>query len=207
MKTIFNIIVFFAIAFNSYAQTAEDTARIKSLYGETETYFAALNQAALIGTDAPHLFAESATGKLYNSEELSDKVILVHFWFLSCGGCLKESPVLNRLQDSLGNNENFQLLAFANNNMEELRRFIKQDSTFFKRRWATIKKHPILKFPLIPDDESQVFNSFKGWAYPANILIDKNGFIRKIIHAHELDLEKDAFFELLYGEIMQLMNE
>ncbi|PLW92509.1 MAG: hypothetical protein C0592_10455 [Marinilabiliales bacterium] len=207
MKLIFNIILFLSLSFSVLSQTKEDSAHYKLLYGESDTYYAALNQLSLVGEDAPYLFAESASGQLYTSQDLGDKVVLIHFWFLSCGGCLKESPVLNRLQDSLGNNEHFQLLAFANNSMEDLKRFLAQDSVYFGRKWATIKKHPVLNFPLLPDDGAAVFNLFKGWAYPANILIDRNGFVRKIIHAHELDMEGNDFFDYLYGEINQLLNE
>lgn len=193
--------------FQTHAQTTEDSTHYKLLYGESDTYYAAINQLSLVGQDAPYIFSESAQGNLYNSQDFSDKVVLVHFWFLSCSGCLKESPVLNRLQDSLGDNEHFQLLAFANNNMEELKRFLKQDSSYFGRKWATIKKHPKLKFPIIPDDGATIFESFKGWSYPANILVDKNGIVRKIIYAHEMDLEGDDFFDFIYGEIQQLMQE
>lgn len=207
MIKILYILFFFLFFFQVNAQTPEDSAHYKLLYGESDTYYAALNQLSLVGQDAPYIFAESVQGNLYNSQELTDKVVLVHFWFLSCSGCLKESPVLNRLQDSLGKNDHFQLLAFANNNMEDLKRFLEQDSTYFGRKWATIKKHPELNFPLIPDDGATVFESFKGWAYPANILVDKDGIVRKIIFAHEMDMEGDDFFDYLYGEIQQLMQE
>jgi len=207
MSKFLKFLIILLIINTAQAQTAEDSARLKLLYGESDTYYAALNQMAMIGKDAPYIFAESANGDLFNSQDLTDKVVLVHFWFLSCSGCLKESPVLNRLQDSLENNEHFQLLAFANNSMEDLKRFLAQDSVYFGRKWATIKKHPLLKFAILPDDEAAVFTEFKGWAYPANILIDKNGFVRKIIHAHELDMEGDDFFDYLYGEIEQLMQE
>jgi len=187
------------------AQTNNDSIRLRQLYGDTETFDAAFNQAKRIGTDVPYLLVTSADGTEYSSENLSDKVVLIHFWFLTCGGCIIENPVLNRVCDTLKYDQRFQLLAFANNNDEELRHFLIRDSLYFGARWATISKHPELKFPIIADPDEVLFNQFAGWSYPANIIVDRNGKIRKIIYRHELDMTDEEFFEYLLAQIKELL--
>ncbi|HBG70563.1 MAG: hypothetical protein A2W93_06150 [Bacteroidetes bacterium GWF2_43_63] len=182
-----------------------DSIRLRHLYGETETFDAAFAQIKRIGTDAPFLTINAADGRGFNSEIFSDKVILVHFWFLTCGGCIIENPLLNRIADTLKSNPDFQLLAFANNTNEELQHFLDRDSLYFGNRWAVIKKHPELHFPIVADPDEAVFNSFNSWSYPGNIIIDRNGVIRKIIYRHELDMSEDEFFEYLLAQIRELL--
>ena len=204
------IIVFLALIFALTVLQAQsdftvDSIRLRHLYGDTETFDAAFAQIKTIGTDAPFLAVTAADGREINSENLSDKVILVHFWFLTCGGCIIENPLLNRIADTLKNNPAFQLLAFANNSNEELQHFLDRDSLYFGNRWNTIKRHPLLKFPIVADPDEEIFNRFKSWSYPGNIIIDRNGIIRKIIYRHELDMSEDEFFEYLLAQIRELL--
>lgn len=203
MKHFIAVVLLFPLF--AYSQTTEDSLRLKKMYGESETYDAALKQIGTIGQDAPWLSVVSADGYAVTSNELSDKVLLVHFWFLTCGGCIVENPLLNRISDSLKHQPHFQLLAFANNSDEELRHFLIRDSLYFGKSWQTIRLHPELSFPVYADPDEQVFSQFRGWAYPANIIIDRNGVIRKIIYRHELDLDDDAFVEYLLSEIKLLL--
>ncbi len=204
MKTLllglFIISVFSVRAQNTYM---EDSTRLRALYGESETFDAALNQLSVVGTDAPFITAMSPEGEEIYSDMLSDKVILVHFWFLTCGGCIKENAVMNRLADTLKNHLHFRLLAFANNSDEELRHFLIRDSLYFGSTWKTIQHHPDLRFNIFADPDEKVFNQFKEWAYPSSILIDRDGIIRKIIHRHELEMTDDEFFIYLLSEIQR----
>ncbi|KAF5028835.1 Thiol-disulfide oxidoreductase ResA [anaerobic digester metagenome] len=206
MKT--TIIVFLCVtALSLQAQPGftTDSVRLRHLYGETETFDAAFAQIKTIGTDAPFLSVTTADGREFNSENLSDKVVLIHFWFLTCGGCIIENPLLNRIADTLRHNSDFQLIAFANNTNEELQHFLDRDSLYFGNRWNTIKRHPLLKFPIVADPDEEIFNRFKSWSYPGNIIIDRNGIIRKIIYRHELDMSEEEFFEYLLAQIRELL--
>ncbi|HPS82698.1 MAG TPA: TlpA disulfide reductase family protein [Bacteroidales bacterium] len=203
LKLIFCL--FISVSLLAQDNITTDSVRLRHLYGDTETFDAAFAQIKTIGTDAPFLAVTAADGREINSENLSDKVILVHFWFLTCGGCIIENPLLNRIADTLKNNPAFQLLAFANNSNEELQHFLDRDSLYFGNRWNTIKRHPLLKFPIVADPDEEIFNRFKSWSYPGNIIIDRNGIIRKIIYRHELDMSEDEFFEYLLAQIKELL--
>jgi len=204
-KLSFVVLLLSSVVLQAQPDYTADSVRLRSLYGETETFDAAFNQIKRIGTDAPYLTVMAADGREFNSENLSDKVVLVHFWFLTCGGCLVENPLLNRISDSLKDNNNFQMLAFANNTQEELEHFLDRDSLYFGNRWQTIKKHPELRFPIIADPDEVVFNQFNSWSYPGNILIDRNGTIRRIIYRHELDMSDEEFLDYLLAQIRELL--
>lgn len=189
----------------AHAQPNQDSVRLRQLYGDTETFGAAFYQTKLIGTDAPYIVATSADGRAFSGENLSDKVVLIHFWFLTCAGCLLENPILNKIYDTLQYSTNFEMLAFANNTNDELQHFLERDSLFFGTKWQTIKKHPVLKFPVLADPDEEVFNQFRGWSYPGNVIIDRNGVIRKIIYRHELDMTDEEFFEYMLAEIRAVL--
>jgi len=50
-----------------------------------------------------------------------------------------------------------------------------------------------------------VFNQFNSWSYPGNILIDRNGKIRKVIYRHELDMTDEEFLDYLLAQIRELL--
>ena len=206
MKTIvFIALIFLLTALQAQPNFTADSLRLRHLYGETETFDAAFAQIKTIGADAPFLTFTTAEGHKINSENFSNKVILIHFWFLTCGGCIIENPLLNRITDTLQNNSDFQLIAFANNSNEELQHFLNRDSLYFGSRWNTIKRHPLLNFTIAADPEEEIFNRFKSWSYPGNIIIDRNGIIRKIIYRHELDMSEEEFFDYLLAQIKELL--
>lgn len=206
MKTLLVVITLLvSVTLSAQTDLKADSLRLRQLYGESETFDAAFEQIKRIGTDAPYLNLVSADGKVFSNDDLTGKVILVHFWFLTCGGCIIENPILNRIADTLKNEDDFQLIAFANNTNEELQHFLQSDSLFFGKRWSTIKHHPVLKFPVFADPDEEMFNKFNSWSYPGNIIIDRNGIIRKVIYRHELDMSEDEFFEYLMAQIREML--
>lgn len=191
--------LFIVIALSVYSQKA-DTTFLNSFYMDKALLKEVKYQQELIGTQIPPFTFQDIHGRIYTTEELSNKTLLVHFWFLTCGGCIKESPMLNALYDTLKNNPDIVILTFASNTSEELLKFEQRDSAFFGKKWATISKHPVLKFP-ISVASAEMTNLFRIWGYPVNFILGRNFTLKSIVHAHELDLDESGLLQLLKSKL------
>lgn len=198
---------FVTVCFSSllHAQV-KDSAYFRILYGQSETFDEAMFQNSLVGKPMPLFTAIDMHGNDITPESLNGKVVFVHFWFLSCVGCLKENPVMNQVWDSLRSHNNFAMIAFSYDSRNDMQKFLERDTAYFGDKWKTYKKHPILRFPIVPDCSSY-YSMFREWAYPSSIIIDKNGIIRNIIHAHETEMEGDELRDYIINVITLLLNE
>ena len=60
----------------------------------------------------PDVTFSMADGSTLNSSELRGKKVLINFWSITCEACLKDIPTLNRLHDSL-KDQNFMVIGVA----------------------------------------------------------------------------------------------
>ncbi len=115
---------------------------------------------AQVGTQYPEYNFQTITSETISSASTKGKVVLINFWFKDCSPCRTEMEWLNELYDSLKANTNFQFISIARENKEVLPGYVK----FFK-----------LKYPVVSLMEYMRYNPIG--AFPANIIIDKQGKI------------------------------
>ena len=127
--------------------------------------------AELIGCKAPDFSLETLDGERINLSDLKGKIVVLNFWFIECAPCIAEMPALNKLAEEYQDSE-VVFVAFGRNDRESLIKFG--------------KKHKF-KYKVVVSD----FNFAKkycivsGW--PTNMVLDKNGVLRKIFSGGFLD--------------------
>jgi thiol-disulfide isomerase/thioredoxin len=102
-------------------------------------------------------------GKSYSNNQLKGKIIVLNFWFIACGPCIKEMPTLNKLVDKYKSDENIIFLGLALDSNEEIKEFLK------KREF---------KYSLIGNTENFTRGIMGISSWPTSMLIDKNGIVR-----------------------------
>ena len=55
-------------------------------------------RSQLINTEAPGWELPDLSGKIHTLDEFSDKLLLLEFWFVGCGGCHRSIPFLNQVK-------------------------------------------------------------------------------------------------------------
>lgn len=166
------------VAFNTEILNGQPVYRLFKLDSKDESIKAVITQMA--ATELRHLKMEGKAfpgysftdlnGKTYDNASSKGKLTLVKFWFIHCGACIAEFPVLNKLVNQYKNNPDIQFISLALDNKDELVKFLK------KKRFS---------YPVVPEMKNYIGNNFTVTGYPTHILLDKNGIIVKVVHRIE----------------------
>lgn len=110
-------------------------------------------------------------GKTITKEALKGKVVVINFWFTTCGPCIREIPHLNELVKQNKQND-ILFLAPAPDEKERIEKFL--------------NKHPF-EYNIIPSS-LDLINSLKIENFPTHLVIDKSGIIRDVFIGYSDDI-------------------
>lgn len=123
--------------------------------------------------------------KVWESDQLRGRVLVMNFWFTSCGPCIREMPVLNELAAGY-NVKNVIFLAPAPEKASQIRKFLKKNR---------------FNYNIIPA-AGEYINVMQIQNFPTHLIIDKNGIIRQVFIGYE-----EGIREKLQAEIDKLLKE
>ncbi|MBD1370810.1 TlpA family protein disulfide reductase [Hazenella sp. IB182357] len=123
--------------------------------------------ALRLRTDMPKIenVTEWVNGSISN-EDLSGKIVLVHFWSISCGLCKESLPDINQMREDLPH------VSFVGIHMPR-----SEKDTDIDAVKETISKYN-LKHPQGIDNMHSVVDAFENQFVPAFFLFDKEGKLR-----------------------------
>lgn len=130
-----------------------------------ETYLSqALKTQRSAGSEAkksaPDFEVKTLEGKPLKLLALKDKVVVLNFWFVGCAPCRVEMPGLNTLTEEF-QDEDVVFIAFALDNAEALREFLKEKE---------------FTYQIVPD-AGKIAALYGVKVYPTHVIINKKGEI------------------------------
>jgi len=137
---------------------------------------------SMLNKNAPDFELSDLQGERWSLKKFKGKVIILNFWFTTCIPCIKEIPELNKLVDEY-DPKNVVFLGLTFNNSDQVRKFL--------------TKHPF-KYTLFPASK-EVDKKYNISSWPASIVIDRDGKIKKIIYS------SDKIHDELKNEINPLL--
>jgi len=144
---------------------------------------ALLSQAKRVGKPLALEFTDLKGNKV-SIKDYHGRVVLVDFWAMWCGPCLRSLPKLKSLHNRLGT-ENFEILGINfDGNSEALAKFIKEETM----AWP--------QYPGGEPGENKLGETFGIHQWPTVWLIDKQGVLRDIAGETETEMK-----------IVKLLNE
>jgi peroxiredoxin len=160
---------------------------IPSTDNETAKRNAALDafRRNLIGQQLPAFKIHGYDFRVWDSDQLRGRVLVMNFWFTACGPCIKEIPLLNKLTTDY-KYKNVVFLALAPESRGLIKRFLKKNPF----------KYNIVPAALKYIEQLQVEN------FPTHLIIDKNGVIRQVFVGFE-----EGIREKLQAEMDKLLKE
>jgi thiol-disulfide isomerase/thioredoxin len=105
------------------------------------------------------------TGRRDSLKSLRGKVVMVNVWFIGCPPCVRELPILQRVQSELGK-RGFELLA------------ISLDDTAKQRRFLAGKKLRLGGITAMTRDEDCSY-PFTMYFNPSAYIVDRRGILRQ----------------------------
>ncbi|MEI9946749.1 MAG: TlpA disulfide reductase family protein [Chitinophagaceae bacterium] len=128
---------------------------------------------AMLNKPAPDFTLTDLQGDRWSLKKLRGKIVVLNFWFTTCGPCIREMPELNKLVE-LYDNKNFVFLGLTYNNAEEARTFLEKRS---------------FRYTLLPGS-GKVDEKYRISSWPTSIVIDRNGYVKMIINSDPKIREK-----------------
>ena len=119
------------------------------------------------GFQASDFELASLEGEPIRLSELEGKIIILNFWATWCQPCRTEMPALERVWNQYRERD---LIILAVNLQESPQRV----SAFVQEIGLT--------FPILLDDDGQVFQQYQVQLYPTTYFIDRGGIIRDVIY-------------------------
>jgi thiol-disulfide isomerase/thioredoxin len=116
----------------------------------------------LKGKPAPEIKITTIEKKSYTLGKSEGKITVVNFWFIACGPCRKELPMLTELVNSYGKQSDIRFVSISNIDTETSLRYV--------------KKRLGLKFELVAQGQKAA-DSYHVMIYPTNFIIDRNGYV------------------------------
>ncbi|WP_276485614.1 peroxiredoxin family protein [Paraflavitalea pollutisoli] len=112
---------------------------------------------------APDFTLTDLQGKAWSLASLKGKIVVLNFWFTSCGPCIKEMPDLNKLTRQYDARE-VVFLAITFNDADQVRAF---------------QQRVAFDYTLLPAARATI-NDYKITNYPTSLVIDQQGVVKKI---------------------------
>ena len=119
-------------------------------------------------TLAPNFSVASIDGKIFDSQSLKGKIIVINLWFINCPNCVEEIKLLNKVVDEY-NGKDVVFLGIATNKKPDLEKFLKKNP--FRYTIVPNEMQTILSFGE-PDKNGDINIPF-----PMHIVIDREGAI------------------------------
>lgn len=148
----------------SYVLYKRDKAEVRETNRDFNDYIKAdeKNRKKLKKSALNELTLKDIKGKVHTLETLKDKIIVIDFWFINCGSCIKEMPDLNTLKAEF-ETEDIEWFGVTYDPKDKVERFLER-----------IK----FDYTIIPDSK-HITERFNIRFYPTTLIIDEN---RKIVY-------------------------
>jgi peroxiredoxin len=147
-----------------------------------EEYFSRMQakNSNSIGQKAPDWSLKNIENELVKLSEQKSELTLIEFWFPHCKGCVLAVPELNEIKEKFSSQKlSVYGIEFTNNKREYLINYIEEQNV----------KYPTLYMG------KEVAERYGVYAAPTFYLIDKEGYIKKVIVGYEK------------GKLLSLINE
>jgi len=122
----------------------------------------------------------AADGRVFSMEELNDKVVIINYWFMACGPCLREVPDLKAVSDEFKDNDKLIFIAITPYDDAEQLSFFKRKKNF---GYHLVPKGTV--WPKIHDIS----------IYPTNMVV-KNGNIVYRSNGYNKDIKEELIAEI-----------
>jgi thiol-disulfide isomerase/thioredoxin len=139
------------------------------------------------GQPAPAFEIRDSEGRVYHSDSLIGKVVVLDFWATWCTPCIAEIPEIRRMHEKYADRSDFVLISVSRDTDVE--------------RWKDFLARNQLDWPQAidtPRDGARIgdmVEAYRARGVPKYILIDREGYVRYNSHLAELRFIPDSLVD------------
>jgi thiol-disulfide isomerase/thioredoxin len=122
------------------------------------------------GKELPPFSFADMNGNVYDNQNTKGKILVLKCWFIGCLPCVKEMPALNEMKKRYAGRHDILFVSVAPDAKEDLKNFLKR-TTF--------------DYEVVPNQKKFLAEDLVIDTYPTHILINKKGFITKVVNDQE----------------------
>lgn len=115
---------------------------------------------SFFGKPSPVISITTIDGSKYQVGEPSDNIYVINFWFIACGPCRLELPLLNELANSYKNDSTIRFIAISNIDKKSALEYVQRKAG--------------MVYELV-EQAQYAADAFKVFYYPVNIIINRKG--------------------------------
>lgn len=165
MKRITGLFIIAITIMTHTAQAQDETAK---RYAAIEAF-----KTNLINTPLTDFTLTGLDKKVLQLKALKGNVIVINFWFTTCGPCIHEIPFLNTLVEN-NKNKAVIFIAPAPDNEKQVTRFLLKNNFSYR---------------VVPSALTFI-NAINVENFPTHLVVDKDGIIRRVFVGFTEDIQK-----------------
>ncbi|MDQ0149324.1 TlpA family protein disulfide reductase [Eubacterium multiforme] len=132
---------------------------------------------------APEFTLTDLKDKKVSLSDYKGKYVMINFWATWCSACKSELPDLEKFYKANKNNKDFKLLTIdVGESKDAVEKFMKENK---------------YNFHVLLDKNTEVSYNYTATALPTTVLIDKEGYIKKIIMGAMNENSMNSYKEML----------
>ena len=113
---------------------------------------------------------KDTNGNVYNHKTMQNKIVVIKCWYLACQACREEIPALNEMVSHYQKRTDIVFISLVFDSKEEINKFLKSN---------------IFKYASIVNQKNYLMNILKIRSFPTHIIVDRSGFISKVVNSSE----------------------
>jgi len=145
---------------------SKDATEYESLESYYESIAGVVGEHPLLGKPAPRFKTTTLAGEDFDSNSLTDKVVVLDFWATWCIPCLAALPILQEVTDQFADKDVVFLALNTGEEREKIEVFLKEEKLNLKN--------------VLLDPEGKVADGFAADAIPQTIVIGRSGAIESV---------------------------
>lgn len=153
-----------------YAHFFSNVASDDPLYADVEVSYNRLNTNLAQGATPPNFLLTDSLGNSVRLQDLSEKVVVLDFWFNGCGGCAQITPGLEDVKKTFGERED---LIFVSVSID------KQRESWLRGIGKFTPAKAMHLYTNGDGTDSPIIKHFNIKVYPTLMILGKNGKISK----------------------------
>jgi thiol-disulfide isomerase/thioredoxin len=128
----------------------------------------------LIGKKVPETILTTFDNKIINIRSLESKIVLLDFWELWCGSCIKSLPKVQAMTNKYSS-KGLITIGIVKDDLDSAKKHLLKEGLIFNQALGN----------------KELISIFKVTSVPRYILIDRKGFIKNIYYGYSEDIEKN----------------